>query len=111
MRQETEQFDDGKRTVRSFDAADRLICIETYAANGKLQAAIDYLYDAAGNNSERIVRDATGNVMRRLRFDAEGNEIAAPEAGPVRWAAMDGSDSGLDPKGAEQVGDKSAKPE
>jgi hypothetical protein len=106
MRHEAKQFDDGKRTIRSYDAEDRLCCIETFALTGELLVAIDYLYDAAGNNVERIVRDAAGIVLRRLLFDADGNELNAEDAGPVRWAAMDGSDEGLDPKGQEQVGDK-----
>jgi hypothetical protein len=106
MRQEAEQFSDGKQTIRSYDAEDRLCCIETVAPSGELQAAIDYLYDAVGNNVERIVRDGAGIVLRRMFFDAAGNEINAGDAGPVRWASMDGADEGLDPKGQEQVGDK-----
>jgi hypothetical protein len=108
MHQETEQFEDGKRTVRSYDANDRLCCIETFAPSGDLQAAIDYLYDAAGNNVERIVRDASGTVLRRMLFDADGNELAAADvdADPVRWASMDGTDEGVDPKGQEQVGEQ-----
>ena len=106
MRQEAEQFSDGKQTIRSYDAEGRLCCIETVAPSGELQAAIDYLYDAAGNNVERIVRDGAGMVLRRIFFDAEGMEINADAAGPVRWASMDGADDGFDPKGQEQVGEE-----
>jgi hypothetical protein len=105
LRQETEAFEDGKKTVRSYDADDRLCCIETFAASGKLQAAIDYVYDAAGINVERTVRDATGLVLRRIRLDADGQEIDADRAGPVRWAAMDGSEEGVADKGQEKLGD------
>ena len=106
MRQEAEQFEDGKRTIRSYDTEDRLCCIETFAPSGELQAAIDYLYDEAGTNVERIMRDGAGTVLRRLLFDTDGNELNAEDAGPVRWASMDGADAGLDPKGQEQVGNK-----
>ena len=42
--------------------------------------------------------------MRKfLSADADGNEIADPDAGPVRWAAMDGSDEGIALKGEEQL--------
>jgi hypothetical protein len=106
MRQETEQFEDGKQTIRSYDTEGRLVCIETFASSGELQAATDYLYDAAGINVERVVRSGAGTVLRRMLFDANGNELNADDAGPVRWASMDGTDEGLDPKGQEQVGDK-----
>jgi len=105
MRQETETFDDGKRTVRSYDANDRLSCIETFAISGELRAAIDYLYDEAGCNVERIVRDAEGVVLRRIRLDADGRELNAKADGPVRWAAMDGTEEGVAPKGQEKLGD------
>jgi hypothetical protein len=105
MRQEIEKFDDGGQTVRSYDADDRLQCIETINPAGQLKVAIDYLYDDAGTNVERIVRDAAGTVLRRMRFDAQGQEIAGADAGPVRWASMDGEESGLDPKGQEKIGD------
>ncbi len=105
MRQETEQFDDGSRTVRSYDTHERLCCIETFTASGQLKAGIDYLYDAAGVNVERIVRDAAGTVLRRMQFDAQGNELDTQTSGPVRWASMDGEDSGVDPKGREKIGD------
>ena len=106
MRQETEHFEDGKQTIRTYDSADRLCCIETITANGQLQAAIDYIYDAAGVNVERIVRDGAGIVLRRMFFDATGNELNQTGSGEVRWAAMDGSDEGVDLKGQEQLGDK-----
>jgi len=105
MRKETEQFDDGRQTIRSYDGDGRLCCIETFASSGQLKAAIDYLYDEAGNNVERIVRDGVGTVLRKLRFDAEGNERDADESGPVRWASMDGEDAGVDIKGQEKIGD------
>jgi hypothetical protein len=103
MRRETERFDDGRQTVRCFDESNRLVRIETYASDEALKAAIDYLYDANGHNIERIVRNAAGDELRRMHFDADGNEIPDPDAGPVRWAAMDGSDEGLDPKGEERL--------
>jgi hypothetical protein len=106
MRQEAEQFSDGKQTIRSYDAEGRLCCIETVAPSGELQAAIDYLYDAAGNNVERIVRDGVGMVLRRIFFDTEGKELNADAAGPVRWASMDGADDGLDPKGKERINEE-----
>jgi len=40
-----------------------------------------------------------------MLFDAEGNEVGAADAGPVRWASMDGEDSGLDEKGQEKIGE------
>ncbi|TDJ45459.1 MAG: hypothetical protein E2O50_01435 [Gammaproteobacteria bacterium] len=104
MRQEIETFDDGRQTVRSYDADNRLCCIETYAKTGEQQAAIDYLYDDAGINVERIVRDAAGMVLRRIRFDANGQELDTDAAAPVRWASMDGSEEGVDPKGKEKLG-------
>jgi hypothetical protein len=103
MRQEVETFDDGRQTIRSYDANNRLCCIETYAASGEQQAAIDYLYDDAGNNIERIVRDVAGMVLRRILFDADGQEIRADSVDPVRWASMDGSEQGVDPKGKEKL--------
>jgi hypothetical protein len=105
MRQEAEAFEDGRQTVRSFDADDRLCCIETFAADGQLKAAIDYLYDDTGINMERVMRDSAGTVLRRIRLDKEGNELDTGDAGPVRWASMDGAEAGLDPKGKEQLGD------
>jgi hypothetical protein len=105
MRQEVEKFEDGGQTLRTYDADDRLLCIETVNPSGYVKVAIDYLYDDAGINVERIVRDAAGTVVRRMRFDAEGQEIASDDAGPVRWASMDGEQTGLDPKGQEKIGD------
>ena len=104
MRQEIESFDDGRRTVRSYDADNRLCCIETYAETGEQQAAIDYLYDDAGINVERIVRDAAGMVLRRIRFDENGQELDTVSAASVRWASMDGSEEGVDAKGKEKLG-------
>ena len=105
MRQEAELFEDGKQTIRSYDADNRLCCIESVAADGELMTAIDYLYDDAGVNTERVVRDSAGIVLRRLYFDAEGNELNAAEQKSVRWASMDGAESGVDPKGKEKLGD------
>ena len=105
MRQETDDFDDGAKTVRSFDGDDRLCCVETFAASGELRVAIDYLYDDRGANIERIVRDATGMVQRRIRFDASGRELEVDHDDPVRWASMDGTQGGVDPKGQEKLGD------
>jgi len=102
-RTETESFDDGRKTVRSFDAEGHLVCIETFDDSGELKAAIDYLYDAEGINVERIVRDAAGSVLRRMLFDAQGNELNPDDPATVRWASMDGSDSGEDPRGQEKL--------
>jgi hypothetical protein len=104
MRQEKEQFDDGRETIRSYDSNERLSCIETFAA-GQLKAAIDYSYDDAGNNVERVVRDSAGTVLRRIQLDKHGRELNAEDTGSVRWASMDGADAGVDPKGQEKVGD------
>ena len=103
MRQEAEQFEDGKQTIRTYDAEDRLCCIETVSPAGHLTVAIDYLYDEAGVNVERIVRNGGGTVLRRMYFDADGNELSANTKGTVRWASMDGSEAGVDPLGEEQV--------
>ncbi|MGI9308402.1 MAG: hypothetical protein ACR2P6_04000 [Gammaproteobacteria bacterium] len=103
MRKEIEKFDDGKQTVRSYDADGRLFCIESFAATGQLSAAIDYLYNDTGINHERIVRDSAGTVLRRIQLDDEGKELNADDAGPVRWASLDGTDDGVDPKGQEQL--------
>ena len=103
MRRETERFEDGGQTVRCFDENNRLVRIETYVSAEVLKAAIDYLYDPAGNNIERVVQNAAGEELRRMHFDADGNEIADHDAGPVRWAAMDGSDEGIALKGEEQL--------
>ena len=104
MYKETEQFDDGRTTTRTYDADDRLTCIETFAS-GELLAAIDYLYDEAGINVERIVRDRSGTVLRRIQFDVDGQELGTADSGPVRWASMDGEDAGVDPKGQEKIGE------
>ena len=105
MRQEAEQFEDGKQTVRTYDANNRVCCIEQFAASGDLLIAIDYLYDDADVNVERVVRDSAGVVLRRLYLDADGNELNPDESTTVRWASMDGTESGVDPKGKEQMGD------
>jgi hypothetical protein len=103
MHQEAEQFEDGRRTIRTYDGDERLNCIETYTASGELQAATDYLYDDNGVNVERIVRDRAGIILRRMYFDAEGNELNQAEPATVRWASMDGSEQGVDPKGQEAI--------
>jgi len=105
IHRETETFDDGTATVRCYDAAFRLCRMETLDESGAIKVAIDYLYNDAGHNFERIVRDAAGNELRRLSFDQAGEEIPDPDAGPVRWKLMDGAEEGLAMKGEEQVGD------
>jgi len=107
IHRETETFDDGTATVRCYDAAFRVVRMETLDSEGAIKVAIDYLYNEAGHNFERVVRDAAGNELRRLSFDSAGEEIPDPEAGPVRWKLMDGADEGLDEKGEEQVGEVS----
>lgn len=107
IHRETETFDDGTATVRCYDAAFRVVRMETLNEEGAIKVAIDYLYNEAGHNFERIVRDAAGNELRRLSFDSAGEEIPDPDAGPVRWKLMDGADEGLDKKGEEQVGEVS----
>jgi hypothetical protein len=105
-RREVERFDDGRQTVRSYAADERITRMETLDADGRVLVAIDYLYDDAGVNVERIVRDAAGNVLRRMQFDADGQELSAgtkASSGDVRWASMDGTDEGLDPKGQERI--------
>ena len=109
MRVEAELFEDGKQTVRSYDAADRLCCIESFATDGELQTAIDYLYDESGVNVQRVVRDAAGVVLRRLYFDAEGNELNPDNQITVRWASMDGASSGTGLKGKEQLVDQAVR--
>jgi hypothetical protein len=105
VRQEIEEFDDGRQTKRCFDAEDRLMRIETYDESGALKAAIDYVYNADNVNVERIVRDAAGNELRRIELDVAGQELGTDSAGPVRWASMDGSEEGLAEKGQEKLGD------
>jgi len=107
MREETETFADGRRTVRYYDAENRLHCIETYSADDLLVAATDYLYGPDGVNHERVVRDGAGTVLRRMHFDAEGNELNPTNPETVRWASMDGTEEGVAPKGQE---DTRAKP-
>ena len=104
MRREPEIFEDGQQSVRYFDSSGRLCRIETLDASEKIRVSVDYGYDQAGNNVERIVRDAAGSVIRRIALDAQGEEIAAADGGPVRWKLMDGSDEGLDPRGQEDLG-------
>ena len=68
-----------------------------------MRAAIDYLYDQVGVNTERVVRDSAGNELRRIRLDEHGNELEADVTGPVRWASMDGSETGTAEKGQEII--------
>ncbi|MEE4184415.1 MAG: hypothetical protein V2J12_01470 [Gammaproteobacteria bacterium] len=103
MRKEVEAFGDGTRTVREYDAADRVCRLATYRADGELKASIDYHYDAAGVNVERVLRDATGAVLRTIRLDAAGTELDADPGGPVRWRSLDGEAAGEDEKGQEQI--------
>jgi len=103
MREEVEAFEDGTRTVREYDAADRLCRITTWRADGTRKASIDYHYDAAGVNVERRLRDASGEVIRTIRLDAAGVELDADAGGPVRWRSMDGEAGGEDERGQEQI--------
>jgi len=103
MRREVENFDDGRQTARDYDAGDRLCRVETIDATGKVVVSIEYIYDAAGVNVERVVRDAQGEVKRRILFDAKGQELGADASGPVRWKSMDGTDEGFDVKGQEKL--------
>lgn len=103
MRREVETFEDGQRSVCCYDGNDVLCRIETRDADDKLKISIDYTYDAAGTNVERVVRDASGTVLRRIVLDECGEEVGAADAGPVRWKLMDGTDEGTDLKGQEDI--------
>jgi len=105
MRREVEEFDDGKQTIRVFDEDDRLFLVESLDTAGALTVTIEYLYDDAGTNVERIVRDSQSNELRRLYFDASGEEIIPDNKEPVRWASMDGTDEGVALKGQEKIGE------
>jgi hypothetical protein len=108
MRREAEIFEDGQKSVFYYDSNDVLCRIETLDANDNLKVAIDYTYDAEGNNVERVVRDPLGNVLRRIMLDETGQETGQetgpPDSGPARWKLMDGSDEGIDVKGKENIG-------
>lgn len=104
MRREVETFGDGQKSVCCYDSNDVLCRIETLDAKDNLKVSIDYTYDEAGNNVERVVRDPRGNVLRRITLDETGRETGSPDSGPVRWKLMDGSDEGIDVKGKENIG-------
>jgi hypothetical protein len=104
MRREVEIFSDGQKSVCCYDSNDVLCRIETLDAKDNLKVSIDYTYDEAGNNVERVVRDPLGNVLRRIVLDETGQETGPRDSGPVRWKLMDGSDEGIDMKGKENIG-------
>ena len=104
MRREVETFDDGQKSVCYYNSNDVLCRIETLDANDNLKVSIDYTFDKAGNNVERVVRDPLGHVLRRIVLDETGQEVGPPDSGPVRWKLMDGTDAGIDEKGKEDIG-------
>ena len=104
MRREVETFEDGQKSVRYYDSNDVLSRIETLDADDNLKASVDYTYNKAGNNVERVVRDPLANVLRRITLDETGQEVAPSDSGPVRWKLMDGTDEGIAEKGQEDLG-------
>jgi hypothetical protein len=106
MRHETENFEDGTKTVRFFDEDNRITRMETFFEDGELKVYIEYVYDAFGFNVERIIYNGKGKELRRMYFDENGEEISDADTGPVRWKLMDGAEEGFDLKGEEQVGEK-----
>ena len=104
MRREVDTFDGGQKSVCYYNSNDVLCRVETLDANDNLKISIDYTYDEAGNNVERILRDSVGNVLRRIMLDETGQEVGPPDGGPVRWKLMDGTDEGIDLKGKENIG-------
>ena len=104
MRREVETFQDGQKSVCCYDSNDVLCRVETLDANDKLKVSIDYTYDQAGVNVERVVRDSLGNVLRRIILDETGQEVGPSGSGPVRWRLLDGTDEGFDLKGEEKIG-------
>ncbi len=104
MRREVETFDDGQKSVCYYNSNDVLCRIETLDANDNLKVSIDYTFDKAGNNVERVVRDPLDHVLRRIVLDETGQEVGPPDSGPVRWKLMDGTDEGIDEKGKEDIG-------
>jgi len=104
MRREVETFEDGQKSVRYYDSNDVLCRIETLDANDNLKVSVDYMYDKAGNNVERVVRDPLANVLRRIILDETGQEVGRSDSGPVRWKLMDGTDEGIAVKGQEDLG-------
>ncbi len=104
MRREVETFEDGQKSVCCYDSNDVLCRVETLDANDNLKVSIDYTYDQAGVNVERVVRDSLGNVLRRIMLDETGQEVGPSDSGPVRWRLLDGTDEGFDLKGEEKIG-------
>ena len=104
MRREVETFGDGQKSVCYYDSNDVLCRVETLDANEDLKVSIDYTYNEAGNNVERVVRDPLGDILRRIVLDETGQEFGSPNSDPVRWKLMDGTDEGIDVKGKENVG-------
>jgi len=104
MRREVETFEDGHKSVCYYDSNNVLCRIETFNANDKLKVSVDYRYDKAGNNVERVVRDPLRNVLRRIILDETGQEVGPSDSGPVRWKLLDGTDEGIDVKGEEDLG-------
>ena len=105
MRREVETFEDGQKSVRYFNEAEDLCRIETFDADDNLKISIEYIFDEAEVNVERIVRDADGTILRRIMFDDKGEELGSPDGGKIRWRLMDGTDDGVDVKGQERIGD------
>ena len=105
MRREVDTFDDGQKSVCYYNSNDVLCRVETLDANDNLKISIDYTYDEAGNNVERILRDSVGNVLRRIMLDETGQEVGPADSDPVRWKLMDGTDEGIDLKGKENIGE------
>ncbi len=103
LRREVETFDDGHQSVCCYDAADRLVRIETRNADNVLKIAIHYHYDEAGNNVLRIVRDSAGALLRKIEFDTNGEEIVEPSDSPVRWKSLDGTEEGFTMEGEEDI--------
>ena len=103
MRREVETFGDGQKSVCYYDSNDVLCRVETLDANDNLKVSINYTFDKAGNNVERVVRDPLGNVLRRIILDETGQEIGPCDSGLVRWKVMDGTDEGIDVKGKENI--------
>ena len=104
MRREVETFEDGQKSVRYYDSNDVLCRIETLDADDNLKASVDYTYNKAGNNVERVVRDPLANILRRITLDETGQEVAPSDSGRVRWKLMDGTDEGIAVKGQEDLG-------
>ena len=104
MRREVETFEDGQKSVRYYDSNDVLSRIESLDADDNLKASVDYTYNKAGNNGERVVRDPLANILRRITLDETGQEVAPSDSGPVRWKLMDGTDEGIAVKGQEDLG-------